>query len=44
MNEPSLRDMCAGIGTAILAAAVMLIAALVPLLLLTVLFRHGAGS
>jgi hypothetical protein len=43
MKEPSLRDVFAGIGTAFLAAAVMLAAAFTPLLLLIFSFQHGAG-
>ena len=43
MKEPSLRDVFAGIGTAILAATVMLVAALVALLLLMFILQQGAG-
>jgi len=43
MKESSLRDVLAGIGTAILAAAVMLLAALIPLLLLTFIIKQRAG-
>ena len=42
-KEPSLADVIAGIGTAILAAAMMLAAILVPLLLLMAIAEQGAG-
>ncbi len=42
-REPSLADMFAGIGTAILAAAMILAAVLVPLLLFVEIIENGAG-
>ena len=43
MKEPSLRDVFAGIGTAILAAGVMLVAAVVGLVLLLCFVQQGAA-
>lgn len=43
MKEPSLSDVFAGIGTAILAAAVMLMVVLVPFLLFMDIVEQGAG-
>ena len=43
MKDPSLRDLFAGIGTAILAAAIMLMVVLVPLVLITSIVEQGAG-
>lgn len=42
-NEPSIADTLAGIGTALVAAVVMLTAVFVPLLLVMKIIQQGAG-
>jgi hypothetical protein len=43
MKDPSIRDIFAGMGTAVLAGAIMLMAVLVPTLLVMEIVDQGAG-